>query len=332
VPSRDGCPRAADLRWDGKVSTAARRQNARPYSTRYPPNRTIPYAARYSTLPNTRQLIRFKIQVTTNDATKYANDCRFATPSKGVRPPALPGAGQPHETIFQRSSDFAPLSRELTPIINNTKEALALPGAYRFLAGMVAYNKSAGRDRRARSVSSSPDGCSPNSGCRRRSPRPLEFRADLLRIPSIMWFKFSVSIPAWLVNISGDFPWRQDPSGWPGRNGILLTVLGRPWGSSLRSAVRRDPLYLVPWEPLMWIQYQVAGASASVGGGWAWLEACGGTSSGTPLSLLLSMLLLTTMFRLPHYTAIKIANHSASLLELTSDTIARKKIINQTIK
>jgi len=60
---------------------------------------------------------------------------------------------------------------------------------------MVAYNnKFAGRDRRVLSGSSSPDDSLSNSGCRRRSPRSLEFCADLWRIPSILYVKRPRSI------------------------------------------------------------------------------------------------------------------------------------------
>jgi len=64
---------------------------------------------------------------------------------------------------------------------------LVLPGAYRtkWLEWWL-HTMFAGRDRRARSVSSSPGDNSPNSSCRRRSPKPLEFCADFWRIPSIL--------------------------------------------------------------------------------------------------------------------------------------------------
>jgi len=141
---------------------------------------------------------------------------------------------------------------------------------------MVAYKIVAGRDRRARSVSSSLDRCSPNSVCHRRSPRPLEFRADLLRIPSILYMRrprsiltepldhlnLSVSILAQSVNVSGtgislgrrmsirlSRP-KRTSSSKPFADLGTLPPLGRAAGSSA---------FLFPSESQFFFQCQAAG-------------------------------------------------------------------------
>jgi len=97
----------------------------------------------------------------------------------------------------------------------------------------------ADRDRRARLVSSSPVVTSPNSSCRRRSPRPLEFCADFLAHPlntvclerpirrSLIESRDGNSCVARRSCWETESFQRQDSPGWPGRNGILLEVLCR---------------------------------------------------------------------------------------------------------
>jgi len=78
-----------------------------------------------------------------------------------------------------------------------------------------------------------------------------------------------------------EFLQRQDPPGWPGRNGILLL---RP--RDLPSARPRGGVFLRTlsfWNRITF-NFRLSEAPCPLLMGRLWLGACGGTSSGTPLS------------------------------------------------
>jgi len=191
-------------------------------------------------------------------------------------------------------------------------------------------------------MSSSLNRRSPNSDCRWRSPRPFEFRADLMRIPSILYMRHPRSIlaepfdylnfnPCAVRPRNGNFRWRQDPPGWPGRCGHLprspLPTLGGP---SLRSSARRGPLHFSSLRNRNF-SFMLLGLRIR----WWGDEFDSGPAAALPRarhSLLLLMLLFMAMFRLPALHRIKLPTIPPSPMSLRTrkiyDTIIKKEYEN----
>jgi len=117
---------------------------------------------------------------------KTYNDCRSAISPKRTYLPHYPGQASLVTINFKGAPTRLRSPRNTCELISRYDRDSGLAGSLPLGGRNGGLQFSAARDRRAHSGSSSRVAYSPNSGCRRRSPRPLEFCADLLRIPSIL--------------------------------------------------------------------------------------------------------------------------------------------------
>jgi len=201
------------------------------------------------------------------------SDCRFAISPEGAVSSALPGAGQPRDGNSLRSSDLAPLTPNYLRAQNVIRKR-PYPGLTELWSGWngrlhcVRWSGSPGtldvRTVTAVDARPGPSSFAPIFGtspqyCMLGAPSILR---SLVASRDVQTFARPVDLVEEI-----DFLQRQDPPGWPGRDGILLEILLRP-GDLPSVRPRGGVLLCTPpfWGPHSF-QFQTVRASLSIADG-----------------------------------------------------------------